>query len=160
MPPPPATRAGTNSNRTAAADGQEIRQGLKSPPRGLRSPCNWAWLDLKTSLSGHACPTTRVRTRPPDERHLPPSACSSVTIYRSAAGYHSNRTRKEKDPSASLRRRHKSDSRWLSCRDATSAHLISTINPELLEKAPPREFRGGFRSQPATAGIQPPQAGW
>lgn len=59
MPPPPATRAGTNSNRTAATDGHEIRQDSSSPHRGPEvtrtwtSPFIWASLDLKNPLTHH-----------------------------------------------------------------------------------------------------------
>lgn len=56
MPPPPATRAGTNSNRTATTDAPPRLP--KSPPRPeltltWSSPFMWAWLELKTSLRDH-----------------------------------------------------------------------------------------------------------
>lgn len=79
MPPPPATRAGTNSNRT---DGQEICPvHTKGPEPSItwRSPCIWASLDLKNSLSDHTKLPFRIHY-PPENNS--PAANTGSKVYR------------------------------------------------------------------------------
>lgn len=77
MPPPPATRAGTNTHR-AAATGDLPRFGPGAPKTWRRSSI-WAWLDLETKLRDHR--KLALRIHHPSENE-PAAANTGIRINR------------------------------------------------------------------------------